>query len=272
MLQPWALQKQTYFLSMLIYDKCFSVFLALIKSFCLPIWMLGYGRIIRLGSHGIGNANSNGFQFRNEHELVIGNTWFRQKDKYKDTWQHTCSKHWHMIDYSIVHPSWSLQCPNHERYRLLDWSLSCKSQIDTQNSSKSQVYHCITPKTSKCIKITFFWNKIFVNAINSIELEANTWEDFKLKVLSAACDTFGIHKRKCQDWFTDNCEKIEAHLFQNPLSSNLSRHANEGAIKAYKEFQSVAQERMHEIENICWLRKAEEAQLPADMKNSKLFY
>ena len=35
-----------------------------------------------LGSHGLGKANSNGIQllqFCNEHDLIIGNTWFRKK-------------------------------------------------------------------------------------------------------------------------------------------------------------------------------------------------
>ena len=39
-----------------------------------------------LGSHGLGKANSNGLQllqFCNEHNLIIGNTWFRQKTNTK---------------------------------------------------------------------------------------------------------------------------------------------------------------------------------------------
>ena len=41
-----------------------------------------------LGSHGLGKANSNDLQllqFCNEHDLIIGNTWFRQNNKYKGT-------------------------------------------------------------------------------------------------------------------------------------------------------------------------------------------
>ena len=64
-----------------------------------------------LGSHGIGNANSNSIQllqFGNEHDLVIGNTRFqrektkKQKKQIQGLWQYLHSKHWHMIDYIIV--------------------------------------------------------------------------------------------------------------------------------------------------------------------------
>ena len=54
---------------------------------------------------------------------------------------------------------------------------------------------------------------IFQNALTSIELdETNLWEDFKVKVLSAAQDILGFRKRKCQDWFTENYEEIETYI------------------------------------------------------------
>ena len=49
-----------------------------------------------LGSHGLGKANSNDLQllqFCKEQYFIIGNTWFRQKNKYKDIWQHPYSRH-----------------------------------------------------------------------------------------------------------------------------------------------------------------------------------
>ena len=49
-----------------------------------------------LGSHGLGKSNSTGLQllqFWNKHDLIIGKTWFRQRNKYKDIWQHPYSIH-----------------------------------------------------------------------------------------------------------------------------------------------------------------------------------
>lgn len=58
-----------------------------------------------LGRHGIGMANANGMRLLtlcSEHNFTITNTVFEQKSKYKISWMHPCSKHWHMIDFIIV--------------------------------------------------------------------------------------------------------------------------------------------------------------------------
>ena len=54
---------------------------------------------------GFGKQNSNGLhlvQLCNEFNLLIGNTVFRQKNKYKGTWMRPRSTHWHMIDFIIT--------------------------------------------------------------------------------------------------------------------------------------------------------------------------
>ena len=58
-----------------------------------------------LGKHGIGKVNRNGLAlltFCTENSLSISSTFFQQKDKYKSTWMHPRSKHWHLIDYILV--------------------------------------------------------------------------------------------------------------------------------------------------------------------------
>ena len=48
--------------------------------------------------HNVGNCNDNGcllLALCSEHELTITNTMFQQKDRYKTTWKHPWSKHWH---------------------------------------------------------------------------------------------------------------------------------------------------------------------------------
>ena len=37
-----------------------------------------------------------------EHQLVIINTLFQQKDRFKATWRHPRSKHWHLLDYVLT--------------------------------------------------------------------------------------------------------------------------------------------------------------------------
>ena len=58
-----------------------------------------------IGSHGVGNVNSNGTRLLSlcaQNELCITNTFFQQADRHKTTWMHPGTKQWHMIDYVIT--------------------------------------------------------------------------------------------------------------------------------------------------------------------------
>ena len=55
-----------------------------------------------------------------EHELAIINTYYQQANKYKSTWQHPRSKHWHMMDYVITQ-----QC----HVRDVHITRSCMAQV-----------------------------------------------------------------------------------------------------------------------------------------------
>ncbi|KAK0147897.1 Craniofacial development protein 2 [Merluccius polli] len=58
-----------------------------------------------LGKEGVGNTNSNVTLLLtkcSEHNLVITNTLFHQKNTFKISWMHPRSKLWHLIDYVIV--------------------------------------------------------------------------------------------------------------------------------------------------------------------------
>ena len=59
-----------------------------------------------LSRHDIGNYNDNGcllLELCSEQQLVITHIIFQQKDTLKTTWMYSWSKHWHLIDYVLVH-------------------------------------------------------------------------------------------------------------------------------------------------------------------------
>ncbi len=58
-----------------------------------------------ISQHGVGKMNHNGLRLLSlcaEHQLDITNTIFQTKNRFKTTWQHPRSKHWHLLDYVIV--------------------------------------------------------------------------------------------------------------------------------------------------------------------------
>ena len=61
-----------------------------------------------IGKHGVGKANSNGTRLLNicsTHDLVVTNTLFQLPNRFKTSWKHPRSGHWHLLDYVITRQS-----------------------------------------------------------------------------------------------------------------------------------------------------------------------
>ena len=94
-------------------------------------------------------------------------------------------------------------------HRLVRATMELKIRPKAQHTTTSRAKKLEVSKFSHLPET----KNIFQNALTSIELdETNLWEDFKVKVLSAAQDTLGFRKRKCQDWFAENFEEIDTLL------------------------------------------------------------
>ncbi|MGA9042429.1 MAG: hypothetical protein WB421_17990, partial [Terriglobales bacterium] len=58
-----------------------------------------------LGRHGHGERNEAGvrlLEFCVSNDLAVANSFFRHQAVHKTTWQHSCSRRWHVIDYIVV--------------------------------------------------------------------------------------------------------------------------------------------------------------------------
>ena len=139
-----------------------------------------------LGSHGIGNANSNDIlllQFCNEHALEIRNTWFRQKNKCKGTWQRRRSKYWHMIDFRIFRRLDFQDLHSVRTMRGADcWTDHRLVKVNLAHKIRQKARHTALPRPKQLDVSKSYSSEtksILVNTVNSIELdESNAWKDF----------------------------------------------------------------------------------------------
>ena len=91
-------------------DKTISAVLYKHKLFILGDFNARVGRDftvwkIIFGRHGVGSENANGSLLLEtcvKHEQAVTNIVFQQANKYKTTWMHPRSKHWHMPDYVLT--------------------------------------------------------------------------------------------------------------------------------------------------------------------------
>ena len=173
-----------------------------------------------LGKQGFGKQNSNGLhlvQLCNEFDLIIGNTVFRQKNKYKGTWMHPRSKHWHMIDFiitrkrdlqdiKVVKVMRGAECWTDHRLVRAKLKLKIRSKF---------LLKAITHKKLDVAKLQSEEIRAsLTHSINNLEPlnKENMWEDFKEKVYNTAKDVIGIKRRKHQDWFDENDAEIQCLL------------------------------------------------------------
>ena len=178
-----------------------------------------------IGPHGVGRENSNGTMLLStctQYNLVITNTIFQQSNKYKTTWMHPCSHHWHLLDYVIVRrdlrdvrqtrvmrgsSSWS----DHQLERCIT-SLVIKPKQHQQH---------LMPTKKLCVKRLFvkdircqFQDQIkysLAGMTESSDIDC-FWTDLKTTAFQCASDILGHTKYKHQDWFDMNEPTIQPLL------------------------------------------------------------
>ena len=239
-----------------------------------------------LGRNSFGKQNVNGshlLQLCTEFNLVIGNTIFRQKNKYKGTWMHPRSKHWHMINYIITRKR-DLQDLKSVKvmrgaecwtdHRLVRAKLKLKIRSKFQRKS-------IVPKKLDISKLQLGEIRdSLISGINQLEplKQENVWEDFKEKIYRTAKDVLGIKKRKHQDWFDENDATIQGllkkkhRLHEKTLLPNLTTVEKEKADAALRKTKAEAQKRLRDIQNAWWEEKAQALQSASDARDSKTMY
>ncbi len=176
-----------------------------------------------IGKEGIGNSNTSGVMLLSncvKHDLIITNTFFRQKNKLKVSWRHPRSKQWHLIDYVIgrardgrdvnitramvgaddcwtdhrlIHSTMSIQLKR--KRRIKKKQIRQKLNLDSLDETATQ-------------------QQLQASLRESLQQEypddiEGHWSLLKSNILDTCKTILGYKSRKHQDWFDENDTEIE---------------------------------------------------------------
>lgn len=249
-----------------------------------------------LGKHGIGKCNSNGQLLLSEcaaHNLFVTNTAFQQAAKYKTTWMHPRSKHWHMLDYVIVRRR---DRKDVNVTRAMTGSGWLSDHLLVRSTMKLHVAHSERrqrqPQTRKLnvkalenadkAKELYYGLKSQLNtdndtdgAVNDATTDIeNLWRTFRDTTIKVSTEVLGFVKRKHQDWFDENDAEIEPLLnSMHTAHRNYIGNKQSPTLKrVYLECKRATQKHLRHMKNKWWENKAAELQEAADKHNTKAVY
>ena len=168
-----------------------------------------------------------------ESQLVITNTLFQQAEKYKTSWMHPRSKHWHLIDYIIIRQRDIHDVRKTRAMRCTDcWSdhrmIRNQMCLNVQPSK-----HICSAKPRKKLDVAKFkpatvqqqlakkLNTIFEEDIKPAPDADTKWARLRDPLYGAAHEILGVTQRKHRDWFDEN-ETEAMNIINNMHTSNLA--------------------------------------------------
>lgn len=244
-----------------------------------------------LGRHGIGNMNANGEMLLTtctEHDLTITNTIFRQHDKFKGSWRHPRSGHWHLLDYVIVRrrdikevrttkARLDIECWTDHRIVVSKIQLSLKTKHKRFRKNRRRhirVERLTDPEVTNQLKATVE-NSLANISFSNPPTSDSYWTQLKKSIQDASIETLGLREVKRQpDWFNENAAHIEQVLERKrrALQTMINQPDNEMAAQEYNTMKNEARREIRSIKNIWWRNKALEIQSYADQHNSRCFF
>ncbi|XP_049813968.1 craniofacial development protein 2-like [Schistocerca nitens] len=242
-----------------------------------------------MSKQGVGNCNANGLLLLGlcaKHERFISSTQFRLPNRYKITWMHPRSKHWHLIDYVITGQRDKKDILITKASLNIDecWTdhrlLVSRLRVPKYRKPRS---HFSNPPPRK-FNISSLNNKNVRSHFQDIlseQLKASAttddveqeWTSLKIIIKETAENVVGFRARKRSDWFDDNHGEIQAiinakrdaylSLAQDPSCAEKKAH--------FQELKQKCQSEIRAIKNKRWQQKATELQNLSDARNLRGF-
>ncbi|WP_419586331.1 hypothetical protein, partial [Thiolapillus sp.] len=148
-------------------------------------------------------------EFCSEHQLVITNTLFQQKDRFKATWRHPRSKHWHLLDYvltrqhdtrDVLHTRVmpSADCYTDHRLVRCKVAFAFKSPPKRKGpqTKKLQVHKLRDPRVRNNLQVMF---EERLHCVTAAELEEQ-WKQMKTTLQETKAAVVGLSTRTHQGW------------------------------------------------------------------------
>ena len=240
-----------------------------------------------LGKHGIGNINENGqriLEFCTLHNMCVTNTLFPLKPHLKTSWMHPRSKRWHQLDPIIVKKEHSRNVKKTRVYHSADCDtdhslVGCQIKI-----TPKKLYRTKPPckpridgaRTKESQSATLF-NENLSTALTTANSHSNSatdkWTQLKETMHEEAMKVFGRKKKKSEDWYLANADKMEPLIEVKRLAlSAHKRRPSRQTKKALRDATLKAKKAAKECANSYFLDLAGNIQMAADTGNIRGVY
>ncbi|KAJ4918209.1 hypothetical protein JOQ06_023050 [Pogonophryne albipinna] len=245
-----------------------------------------------LGRHGVGQVNANGLRLLtlcSEHNLTITNTIFQQKAKYKTSWMHPRSKHWHLIDYVIVRRSdirdvhitramRGAECWTDHRLIMAKVHMQVRPPLRLQGPRRRRL-DCTrleNPDARNEFRCSL------AEKLGGIELSLSSsentmdqkWNSISSALYEAAAQTIGYKSKNHQNWFDENSEIIHDLLkdMHRAHQATLKSPSSSSTRQQWQRIRREVQRATRVMQNEWWTKKAHEIQSFADKNDMHNFY